>query len=185
MPELQRKQVRLPNAYYLGYRAYFVTVCAKERRRIFESPSIVQSLLEILREQSVRHCFDVYAYCFMPDHCHFLMEGKALEADLSAMVRGFKGGSSVVLRKHGIGEAWQKGFYEHILRTDEDRGSVAAYIFENPVRAGLANDMYAWPFSGSFVFEWREFRPPLERFVPPNKVAEMREGANNGEDNPR
>jgi len=170
MPELQRKQVRLPNAYYLGYRAYFVTICTRERRRVFDSAAIVNSLLEVLRDQASRSQFNVYAYCFMPDHCHFLLEGKAAGADLSAMVRGFKGRSSVVLRKHGISEAWQKGFHEHIVRTSEDHGSVAAYIFENPVRGGLIKDKFDWPFSGSFVFEWKGLQAKAAPFVPPYKV---------------
>ena len=170
MPEIHRKQIRLFEAYYLGYRAYFVTLCARERRRLFDSAAIVTSLLEVLQEQCARFSFDVYAYCFMPDHCHFLLEGKAQEADLSAMVRGFKGRSSAVLRKQGFEEAWQKGFYEHILRTGEDRSSVAAYIFENPVRDGLVKDRFDWPFSGSFVFEWKRFRALAAPFVPPYKV---------------
>jgi|SRR5579863_7452757 len=39
--------------------------------------------------------------------------------------------------------------------------AVHAYcIFENPLRSGLAKIVYDWPFSGSFVFEWRGFANP-------------------------
>ncbi|HUI53183.1 MAG TPA: transposase [Terriglobales bacterium] len=185
MTEIERKAVRLPQAYYLGFRSYFVTICAKDRKKVFTTSEIVDNLRRVLQDQSTRFQFEVHSYCFMPDHCHLLVAGRTSEANLSKMIRGFKGCSARELRRFGVFDAWQKGFYEHILRSNEDCASASAYVFENPVRAGLANDMYAWPFSGSFVFEWREFRPPLERFVPPNKVAEMREGVNNGEDNPR
>jgi hypothetical protein len=104
---------------------------------------------------------------------------------LSDLIRGFKGCSAKSLRHFGIFDAWQKGFYEHILRSGEDCASARAYIFENPVRAGLAKDNYAWPFSGSFVFEWREFQPPVAKFVPPYKAAEKRDGKSSGAEQPR
>jgi putative transposase len=185
MPEIQRKPIRLPQPYYLGYRAYFVTICAKDRKRLFAIPGVVESLLVVFREQSERFAFEVHAYCFMPDHCHLVLAGKTAEANLSDMIRGFKGCSAKSLRKFGIFDAWQKGFYEHILRSGKDCTSAMAYIFENPVRAGLAKDIYTWPFSGSFVLEWREFQPPGAKFVPPYKAAERRVGRSGGEEQPR
>jgi putative transposase len=127
----------------------------------------------------------VHAYCLMPDHCHLLLTGRTVQANLSDMIRGFKGGAAKSLRQFGIFDAWQKGFYEHILRSGEDCASAMAYIFENPVRAGLAKDCYAWPFSGSFVLEWREFQPPVKKFVPPYKAAEKQDGRSRGEVRPR
>jgi hypothetical protein len=44
---------------------------------------------------------------------------------------------------------WQKGYYEHVLRDDEDSKEVAFYIIANPVRAGLARSPDEYPFSGS------------------------------------
>jgi putative transposase len=176
MPELRRKPIRLEAPYYCGYRSYFVTVCTKNRRKLFDCSPVVESLLSILREQTIRFQFSLYAYCFMPDHGHFLLKGKSPDAELSEMIRAFKGCSTAVLRRFKIRDAWQKGYYEHILRTGEDHASVTAYIFENPVRAGLAKDIYAWPFSGSFVFEWREFQSPVAKFVPPYKAGEDRWG---------
>lgn len=157
-----------------------MTICAKERRRLFTTAEIVESAVGVLRLQGQRFLFEVHAYCFMPDHCHFLLAGKAPEASLSEMVRGFKGCSAREFRQFGVFEAWQKGFYEHIVRSSEDCGSVTAYIFENPVRAGLSEDVYGWPFSGSFVFEWREFQRPAAIFVPPHKGAEKRVGSGVG-----
>jgi putative transposase len=146
---------------------------------------VVESLLAILREQSGRFDFEVHAYCFMPDHCHLLLTGRTADANLSEMIRGFKGCAAKSLRQFGIFDAWQKGFYEHILRSGEDCASAMAYIFENPVRAGLAKDNYAWPLSGSFVLEWREFQSPAKKFVPPYKAAQKRDGGDVGEERPR
>ena len=45
----------------------------------------------------------------------------------------------------------------------------AWYVFLNPVRAGLAKTVHEWPFSGSFVFEWKSLVPSTEAFRPPWK----------------
>jgi hypothetical protein len=39
-----------------------------------------------------------------------------------------------------------------VLRADETTREVIRYIVENPVRAGLANDVASYPFWGSEVY---------------------------------
>jgi hypothetical protein len=46
---------------------------------------------------------------------------------------------------------WQRSYYDHILREDEDVVGVARYVLENPVRAGLVTEVIQYPFHGSFV----------------------------------
>jgi putative transposase len=156
----QRKDIRLPLDHYLGRRSYFLTLCVQNRRRLFLSPEIVSVLLSILSKLSTSHCFDLYAYCFMPDHLHLLLNGKNSACDLQKFVRQFNGQSCAVLRKSGIHAIWQKGFYDHILRTGEEQSDSAAYIFENPIRAGLSKDVYHYSFSGSLVFDVHKFQLP-------------------------
>lgn len=52
--------------------------------------------------------------------------------------------------------AWQKDFYDHIVRAKEGYEAKARYIALNPVRAGLATDVYGYPFTGSIGYELRE-----------------------------
>ena len=47
---------------------------------------------------------------------------------------------------------WQRYGYEHVLRSDTAAVSVARYILENPVRAGLVVSIQDYPFSGSNVY---------------------------------
>jgi hypothetical protein len=53
---------------------------------------------------------------------------------------------------------WQKGFYDHVLRSGESTDGAAWYVFMNPVRAGLVKRAQDWPYSGSFVFRWAASR---------------------------
>jgi len=68
-------------------------------------------------------------------------------------VRGFKSYCSIATRSVATPVAtktnaklWQRGFYEHILRKEENIGDIAEYILNNPVRKGLAQsrDHYRW-----------------------------------------
>jgi REP element-mobilizing transposase RayT len=95
---------------------------------------------------------EVLAYCFMPDHIH-LLAAASDEADLPAFMRTFKQRTGYSCKKAlgWDGPFWQKSYYDHILRSEERVEAVAAYIWGNPVRAGLVQDMDSYPFSGSLV----------------------------------
>jgi putative transposase len=41
---------------------------------------------------------------------------------------------------------WQTGFFDHRLRTKESFAEKAAYIRNNPVRAGLVKQPKDWPW---------------------------------------
>ena len=130
----------------------------RERRPLFTHPEVVQPLISLLGETAQAHFFDVYAYWFMPDHCHAILCGLSPICDLSWVVRASKGRATVTLRKRGIQDLWQSGYHGHVIRNDDDLRASAGYVLENPVRAGLVKDPLDWPFSGSSVFSWN---PPL------------------------
>ncbi len=71
----------------------------------------------------------------------------------------------------GFRALWQKGFYDHVLRSREAVDAAAWYILNNPVRRGLVKEMYEWPQSGSWMFDWKNLAAPLREFIPPWKKA--------------
>ena len=55
-------------------------------------------------------------------------------------------------RKYAASEPrplWQRGYYEHILRSGESLESVAWYVWLNPVRKGLVSRPQDYTFLGS------------------------------------
>jgi REP element-mobilizing transposase RayT len=77
-------------------------------------------------------------------------------ADVMAFMQRFKQASAFACNRL-LGEKgpfWQRSYYDHVLRRDEDLESVRSYISENPVRAGLAEVPEEYPFSGSLVAAW-------------------------------
>ncbi|MGB2635706.1 MAG: transposase [Candidatus Acidiferrum sp.] len=153
---MKHRRHRLARPAYLGYGTYFLTICVLNRKPLFPQPSLVGVILSSMEKAFRNNNFLIEAYCFMPDHCHILAGALSENCDLARAVRAFKGVSTPCARELGIRNLWQPGYYDHILRADESVNSVAAYIFGNPVRAGLVDDPHDWPFSGSFHFEWRK-----------------------------
>ena len=43
---------------------------------------------------------------------------------------------------------WQRSFYGHFLRYEENVGNVARYIWGNPVRPGIVESALAYPYCG-------------------------------------
>jgi putative transposase len=169
MTDFRRKPNRLSAASYRGQRAYFLTLCTAQRRKIFADSKLVNPLLCTLREKCSSHFFHLYAFCFMPDHLHLVLTGKNDLADLASLVKAFKGASTSVARKMHLNNLWQKGYYDHVLRDGESLDQAAWYIFLNPVRAGLVERAEEWPYSGSFELEWKSRAAPSTSFVPPWK----------------
>ncbi len=97
----------------------------------------------------------VYApvYCFMPDHVHILLKGVGFEADLYEAMFSFKSRAGSWLRTNHPKTVFQKGFYDHIIRDGEDWRRQATYIALNPVRAGLVDNLFDYPFTGSLGTE--------------------------------
>jgi hypothetical protein len=54
---------------------------------------------------------------------------------------------------------WQKDYYDHIIRDDDDVNAQICYILLNPVRAGIISSRKNYPHRGSTIYnndEWEE-----------------------------
>jgi len=141
-----QKRVKLKDFSYKGFYRYFVTVNTDRRRPVFEDIEIVGGVLSILKAICKDYGFIVWAYCFMPEHLHLLIEGKNEDSDMRKFVSMFKQKTSYVFKRQIGRKLWQENYYEHVLRKDEDTKHVARYIFENPVRGGLVDNFIDYPF---------------------------------------
>jgi putative transposase len=149
----QRKtSPRLENFDYRGSYAYSVTCSTEQKKPYFKQEAIVDNILLILKETSIETEFDIYAYCFMPDHLHLLLVGTE-DSSLHRFMKLFKQRSSFFFRKAYDNSLWQRSYYDHVIRKEETLNDIILYIFNNPVRKGLVTDYKDYTFSGSFVFE--------------------------------
>jgi len=75
-----------------------------------------------------------------PDHRLSLLSEwmKSLKNSLSKTLRGMN-----VPAPH-----WQKGFFDHVMRSEESYSEKWLYVAENPVRKKLAARLEDWPYQG-------------------------------------
>ena len=155
MSATHKKRIRLKNFEYKGSYRYFITLCAANKRRVFEDVIFINWLVEVLRENSRVAGFKVWAWCFMPDHLHLLVEGEGADSDVKRFISAYKQRTAFYYKKKTALPLWQINFYERVLRKEEDTVSVAWYIFNNPVRKNLVSDYRQYDSLGSFEFECR------------------------------
>jgi putative transposase len=114
---------------------YHLIFSTKNRKPTFESFGNSRLFINILKEDQARQQSKTLAFVVMPDHVHWLMIVK--KADLSKTVKRIKSISSRYIAEL----QWSDGFYDHMIRSDENLRTVARYIVANPVRAGLVSSV--------------------------------------------
>ena len=127
---------------------YFITFCAKDRKLILDSQKFHQSFVEFSVNASTKHFF-VGRYLIMPDHVHFFLSVSTESIFLSVWIKSLKNFLSKSLKVQGIPPPhWQKGFFDHVMRTEESYSEKWNYVILNPVRAGLSESPSDWPYQG-------------------------------------
>lgn len=154
-PARERKH-RLSLDHYEGKVRVTFTFCIEGRKNLFTEKAVIDKFLEILKQAKDTYDCKNWAYIFMPDHLHLILEGNSEKADLWKTVRLFKQKTGFWLSNNRKGIRWQKDFYDHIHRKGEDLKKHIIYIMENSVRRGLIDSWEDYPFKGSLDFDLEE-----------------------------
>jgi putative transposase len=153
MHRLQRqiweKQHRLPREAYRGEITVALTACIQNAMTLFTTPEVVNPFIDRLRSASQRSHCHVLIYCFMPEHLHGILQGFDASADTWRAMVDFKQATGYWLGQNKPATPWQKDFYDHIIRADEDLAAQVRYFANNPVRRGLVAHWQDYPFTGS------------------------------------
>jgi putative transposase len=78
---LTGKPERLKTFDYLGLHQYFLTFCTYQRRRLFVTAEQVLVVSTQIERASAEQGFALIAYCYMQDHVHLIVEGRAEHSD--------------------------------------------------------------------------------------------------------
>ena len=145
---VQSKRLRRLDWLFTREPIYFVTVCAADRHRIFATERVHRAFISFARAGIDCGAF-VGCYVIMPDHIHLFVALDPEKVTLSAWVKSLKNHLSKELRNSGEPSPhWQKGFFDHVLRSGESYEEKWQYVLQNPVRARLVNELEKWPFQG-------------------------------------
>lgn len=140
---------------------YFFMVVTEGRRQWLTTPESRTALREIIH--AVRHqCpFIIDAWVLLPDHIHCLWTLPADDADYSKRWGLIKArvskrmkncplpydSTSPSRKRRRESSIWQRRFWEHQIRDEDDFRRHMDYIHFNPVKHGLAMRAADWPYS--------------------------------------
>ncbi len=143
---LQKPRLRRLDWVFADHPIYFVTACIFDRKSLLADTEIHQSFQDFCG-RSPEHGAWVGCYVFMPDHLHAFVCPVGIS--LSSWMKSLKNTLSKTLRTIDC-EAphWQKGFFDHVLRSRESYSQKWDYVRENPVRGALVSATEDWPYAG-------------------------------------
>lgn len=139
---------------------FFFTVVAFQRRPILCDPPIVAALRAAIQNVRQRRPFVIEAWVQLPDHLHCIWTLPQGDSNFSRRWSEIKRSVSHSCR-HAYDETmlspamnrqraaaiWQRRFWEHRIRSDEDFRLHLDYIHINPVRHGLVGHAALWKYS--------------------------------------
>jgi putative transposase len=118
---------------------YFITICCRERyRNQLCQEKIWRAILETAVMYDTWQHWYVKLLLLMPDHLHALVARNG-DIPLGRTIGNFKRATTKF-----AGVEWQRNFFDHRLRNEESLTKKAAYIRQNPVRAGLIRNETDW-----------------------------------------
>ena len=147
---------RLPHYQYCGVARYFLTICTQNRVEYFRDAWAVSLVLDQFFYTAREKRIAVPAYCAMPDHLHLLAEGESERSDLKQFVNLAKQRAAYRFTKQCGKRLWQEGYYERVLRVEDNSEEVIRYIVTNPIRGGLVQRVTDYPFWGSSLYSREE-----------------------------
>ena len=125
-------------------RIYDVTFCTTQREVLTPAARDI-----VLRTCVAFHEVLCWLDCIivMPDHVHVILI-PYLDSSLSRVLGRMKGRSSFeVNRRFGRqGPLWQRESFDRMIRSEDKLAQKRAYIFDNPVRAGLVSRWQDYPW---------------------------------------
>ena len=138
---------------------YFFTVVTQNRRPFLCQPDNVVLLRQALQYTMQRHPMEIDAFVLLPDHLHsiwtlpdddhnFSMRWRLIKSYFSRYCQDSYQNSVSTSRQNKQERAfWQRRFWEHMIRDDQDFINHVEYIHYNPVKHGLVAAPKEWEYS--------------------------------------
>jgi len=153
---------RLPR-FDLPHHTYYLTCCLHNRRPLLRSARSAQTLLDLYAGYRNRGDILLHGYVIMPDHYHVIVT-LLTQPSVSGLVRRihsafarrwrcWAGDEAPALRERPHGRIWQRRFYDHVIRDEEDWRTKLSYMHGNPVQADLVDCATDHPWSSAAFWE--------------------------------
>lgn len=139
----------------------FITIVTYNRMPILVNPLSREILSFAWKDVAKRYPFTTDAICLLPNHIHAQITLPEYDCDYSMRIREIK---RLYTKRYieNIGEKidrnlshihkkeasiWQRRFWEHTIRDEQDYQNHIDYIHYNPVKHGLVDNVSLWQWS--------------------------------------
>lgn len=149
-PSPERRHLQRLPRIWIKNPIYFLTACVAERQRLLDRPRASEILIASWCLAPRFHRWVIGRYVVMPDHVHFFAQPQLGAKSLSDFLRDWKKWTArkLIVQQLASPPVWQPEFFDHIIRSPDSYSEKWQYVWENPVRAGLASSSEDWPFAG-------------------------------------
>lgn len=125
---------------------YHVMIRGINRDEIFYDEADKEKFIEIMSKTKEKTGYELYAYCLMSNHAHFLLKENI--DPISLVMKKICGeyGAWFNYKHKRIGHLFQDRFKSECVETDTYFITVLRYILNNSVKAGIAKEIgeYQW-----------------------------------------
>jgi len=146
---------------YIQGGTFFLTLVTYQRIPLFSSPENIHRLRVAIAKTRKEMPLDIMAAVVLPDHIHFLWTLPDDDFNYSKRVgrlkvlftRSLRGEGmlpqnvSTSRQQHRESNVWQRRFWEHTIRNENDLMRHLDYIHYNPVKHGLISCPHLWEYS--------------------------------------
>ncbi len=146
---------------------HFVTLTVLHWIPIFTRPATANIVLDSLRFLS-REGLKIYAWVILENHCHFVLQSKALDRDI-ARLKSWTGKNLIqYLVENNIHQIleqlafykkahkddrayqfWQEGVHPELIQSENMMRQKVDYIHQNPVKRGYVDEAAHWRYSSA------------------------------------
>ncbi len=166
-----RKSLRLSGYNYSQTGAYFITMCVNNRELYFENFPELKNILHTKWTELERKFQEIELdeFVIMPNHLHGILfiVGAIHELPLQnrhnmvlpKAIGYFKMNTAKLINQmlNRSGPFWQRNYYEHIIRNENELNRIREYIQNNPLKWELDREN---PISKNFNLDhdsyWKE-----------------------------
>jgi len=130
---------------------YFFTIVTHQRQAILVETEILDYLRQAFNHIRIKRPFTIDAIVVLPDHLHCIWRLPENDVDYATRWRLIKHFVTHKINQNCINmstsKLWQKRYWEHCLRDENDWRNHMDYIHYNPVKHGYVTSPMEWPYS--------------------------------------
>ncbi len=132
---------------------YHITSRGDDRKKIFLNETDYLKFLEYLKKAKERFRFNLYAYCLMGNHYHFLLE--ITQPNLSRIMQYLNASYTIYynVKRKRTGHLFQGRFKSILVEADSYFAELTRYIHLNPVKAKMVEvpEQYRWSSYNAYI----------------------------------